>query len=185
MKALSADDRQRLEDLVHPIAEAHGAELVDVELSSDRSGVVLRIALEKKGATEGKWSTEASAVDLDACANVSRDLSPALDVNDLFPFRYHLEVGSPGVERPLKRLVDFDRFAGKEAKVKLHKALAGQKVVVAKVLGIVADRVRLEVGGRTHELALSEIERARLVFSFGPAPKPGKAANPKKQQKKS
>jgi ribosome maturation factor RimP len=185
VKALSLEDRQRLEDLVHPIAEAHGAELVDVELTSDRSGVVLRVALEKKGATEGKWTTEASAVDLEICANVSRDLSPALDVNDLFPFRYNLEVGSPGVERPLKRLVDYDRFAGKEAKVKLHKALAGQKVVVAKLLGVTADRVRLEEGGRTHELALADIESARLVFSFGPAPKPGKAANPKKQQKKS
>jgi ribosome maturation factor RimP len=185
VKALSPEDRQRLEDLVHPIADAHGAELVDVELTSDRSGVVLRVALEKKGATEGKWSTEAAAVDLEACANVSRDLSPALDVNDLFPFRYHLEVGSPGVERALKRLVDYDRFAGQEAKVKLHKALAGQKVVVAKLLGVTADRVRLEEGGRTHELPLSEIESARLVFSFGPAPKPGKAANPKKQQKKS
>ena len=185
MKAISPDDRKRLEELVHPIAEAHGAELVDVELSSDRSGVVLRVGLEKKGAAAGKWTTEESAVDLEACANVSRDLSPALDVNDFFPFRYHLEVGSPGVERALKSLADYDRFAGKEAKVKLHGSLAGQKVVQAKVLGVAGELVRLEEGGRTHELALSAIESARLVFSFGPAPKPGKAANPKKQKKQS
>ena len=184
VKALSPDDKKRLEDLVHPIAEAHGAELVDCELTSDRSGVVLRVSLERKGASEGKWSTEAAAVDLEICANVSRDLSPALDVNDLFPFRYNLEVGSPGVERPLKTLADYDRFAGKEAKLKLAKTLAGQKVVVAKLHGLAGDRVRVEEGGRTHELALTEIESARLVFSFGPAPKPGKAANPKKQQQK-
>jgi ribosome maturation factor RimP len=185
VKALSPDDKKRLEELVQPIAEAHGAELVDIELTSDRSGVVVRLALEKKGAAAGKWSTEEAAVDLEICANVSRDLSPALDVNDLFPFRYNLEVGSPGVERSLKSLADFDRFAGKEAKLKLAKTLAGQKVVVAKLLGLAGDLVRVEEGGRTHELALADIESARLVFSFGPAPKPGKAANPKKQQKKS
>jgi len=185
LKAISPDERKRLDDLVHPIADAHGAELVDVELSSDRSGVVLRIALEKKGAAAGKWTTEEAALDLDACAKVSRDLSPALDVNELFAFRYHLEVGSPGIERALRTLADYDRFTGQEAKVKLRGTLAGQKMVQAKLLGVAGDLVRIEEGPRTHELPLSAIESARLVFSFGPVPKPGKTANPKKQKKQS
>ena len=186
MKTLSAEDRKRLEELVRPIADAHGAELVDVELTSDRSGVVLRVALERKGAAAGMWRTEDAAVDLELCATVSRELSPTLDVHELLPFRYNLEVGSPGVERPLKSLADYARFAGKSAKLKLTHALSGQKVVDVKLIGVAGDNVCVEAAGRTHELALAAIESARLVFSFGPTPKPGKAANPKKpQQKKS
>ncbi len=183
MKTLSPEDRIRLEEIARPIAEAHGAELVDVELTTDRTGALLRVGLEKIGARAGRWTPANAAVDLEACAKVSRDLSPALDVNDFFPFRYNLEVGSPGVERAIKTLDDYDRFTGHEAKLKLRASLAGQKVVVARLKGIAGDVVRLEEGGRSHELPLSAIDSAHLVFSFGPAPKPGKAAHPKKQKK--
>src|SRR5208337_192068 len=91
-------DRDALVRVIEPVVHAHGAELVDLELKPDRGGWVLRVFVEKAGAASNKLSTRDAAVDLELCADVSRDLSPALDVVDLIPHAYHLEVGSPGVE---------------------------------------------------------------------------------------
>jgi ribosome maturation factor RimP len=95
-------DRDALLRVVEPVVRAHGAELVDLELKPDRGGWVLRVSVEKAGSADNRLSTREAAVDLELCADVSRDLSPALDVVDLIPHAYHLEVGSPGVERPLR-----------------------------------------------------------------------------------
>ena len=105
-------DMTRVRAVIEPIARAHGADLVWVELKNE-SGWVLRVFIEKSG-TEG--------ADLELCANVSRDLSPALDVADLISQRYNLEVSSPGFERTLQTgRADFDRFADRKAKIKLRQ----------------------------------------------------------------
>src|ERR1700712_3741381 len=101
--------RERLPAVIEPVVSAHGAELCDFELKNE-NGWVLRIYVERLGATANKLSTKAAAIDLDLCSNIARDLSPALDVADPIPYRYHLEVGSPGVERPLRKTEDFVRF---------------------------------------------------------------------------
>src|SRR5690348_8360108 len=90
--------RDRLAAIVEPIVRAHGAEVVDFEFKSEPGGWVLRVFVEKLGSAEALASTEQAAVDLDLCASVARDLSPALDVADLIPHRYHLEISSPGIE---------------------------------------------------------------------------------------
>src|SRR5437763_15348932 len=83
-------DRDRLDAVIAPIARAHGAEIVDVELKSEPQGWVLRIYVEKLGSQERNASTQDAAVDLTLCSNVARELSPALDVVDVVPHRYHL-----------------------------------------------------------------------------------------------
>jgi len=204
-------DRAALLRVVEPVVRAHGAELVDVEFKPDRGGWVLRLYVEKEGALAGRLSTRDAAVDLELCAGISRDLSPALDVADLITHAYHLEVGSPGVERPLRREGDFDRFAGEKVKIKLHRdaALAPPapasappasaaappaspaaearpvRVIVGTLTGVVDGKVRVEEGARTHEVPLASIESARLVFEFGPRGKPnGKPRGRETQQKK-
>jgi ribosome maturation factor RimP len=112
-------------------------------------------------------STRDAAVDLELCANVSRDLSPALDVADLIPHAYNLEVSSPGVERPLRVERDFARFTGQKAKLKLSESVDGQRVLVGILDGVQAGSVRVKEGSRVHEAPLSTIESARLVFEFG------------------
>ena len=179
-------DRARLMAVIDPVVRAHGAELVDIELKNE-NGWVLRVYVEKLGAMAEKMSTKAAAVDLECCSQIARDLSPALDVADPIPNRYHLEVGSPGLERPLKKDADFVRFAGHKAKLKLSKGVGGQKVLVG-TLGEVRDengRVTLSLteSGRTHEVPLEEILSARLVFEFGPASKPGGGSGKKKKRK--
>ena len=174
-------DRERLSAVLDPIAKAHGAEVFDVEFKSEPSGWVLRIYVEKLGSSEGKASTRDAAIDLELCSQVARELSPALDVADVVPHRYHLEVSSPGVERPLKRRQDYERFQGEKAKLRLHAAEQGQKVLVGKLTGVEskgADAedaiIAIQDGSRTYKVALSNISAARLVFEFGPQPKPGK-----------
>ena len=176
-------DRDALVRVVEPVVSAHGAELVDLELKPDRGGWVLRVFVEKAGAAANKLSTRDAAVDLELCADVSRDLSPALDVVDLIPHAYHLEVGSPGVERPLRGANDFARFAGQKAKLKLREPVGGQRVVVGVIDGVHGERVSVSEGSRTHDVPLAVIERARLVFELITQPKGGGAGN--KRQKKS
>ncbi len=159
--------------IVEPVVRAHGAELVDVEWKTEGHGWVLRVLIEKLGSLEKKAPTEQAGVDLETCSNIAKDLSPALDVNDPIPHRYSLEVGSPGVERALRKASDFARFESKKAKLKLHVAQSGQKVLVGLLGPLVDSKVTLVVDEKTFHIPLSEIASARLVFEFGPAPKPG------------
>lgn len=173
-KSSNAVDRSRLDPILGPIVRAHGAEVVDVELRTERNGWILRVSVEKLGSAANKASTKAAAVDLDTCANIARELSPALDVVDVVPHRYNLEVGSPGVERVLRTRADFDRFSGEKAKLKLRVAQRGQKVLVGNLGPVKGETVDVSADGFNYEIPLSDIEWAHLVFDFGPAPPPSK-----------
>jgi ribosome maturation factor RimP len=135
---------------------------------------MLRIYVERLGALANKLSTKAAAVDLDLCSNIARDLSPALDVADPIPYRYHLEVGSPGVERPLRKAEDFARFVGEKAKLKLRMGVAGQKVLVGKLIAVEGNLITLEDGAKSYPVPFDDVVAARLVFEFGPASRPGR-----------
>jgi ribosome maturation factor RimP len=160
-------DRDALVRVVEPIVRAHGAELVDLELKPDQNGWVLRVFVEKAGASANNMSTKDAAVNLELCADVSHDLSPALDVVDLIPHAYSLEVSSPGVERPLRGEQDFVRFAGQKAKLRMRNPVAGQRVLVGVLDGVSGGAVRVRDGSRVHEAPLDSIDTARLVFEFG------------------
>lgn len=166
-------DRARLLAIVEPVVRAHGAEVVDVELKNE-SGWILRVFVERAGSADKNASVVDAAVSLELCANVSRDLSPALDAADLVPSRYNLEVSSPGIERPLKTERDFRRFEGQKAKLRLKNPVAGQKVLVGILGPITSGTVAVVDGSRTFEAPLADVEKANLVFEFGPTPKPGK-----------
>lgn len=175
-------DRERLIAVIEPVVRAHGAELVDIELKNE-AGWVLRVYVEKLGAAAEKMSTKQAAVDLELCSSIARDLSPALDVADPIPHRYHLEVSSPGVERPLRKLDDYVRFAGEKAKLKLRNAVAGQKVLTG-ILGPVKDgAVDLVDGERSYKIPLEDVVSARLVFEFGPPSRPPSSGGKKKKRK--
>lgn len=177
-------DRDALLRVVEPVVRAHGAEVVDLELKPDQGGWVLRVFVEKAGASAHNLSTKDAAVNLELCADVSRDLSPALDVVDLIPHAYNLEVSSPGVERPLRTEADFVRFAGQKAKLRLRDPVGGQRVLVGLLDGVEGGKIRLTESGRTHEVSVSSIDRARLVFELSPQPKKnGSGAREHKQKK--
>jgi len=179
-KSTPSIDRARLHAVIEPIVSAHGAELCDFELKNE-NGWVLRIYVERLGAMAKRMSTKDAAIDLDLCSCIARDLSPVLDDNDPIPYRYHLEVGSPGVERPLRRVEDFVRFTGEKAKLKLRAGVAGHKVLVGKLGTVNGNILALEDGAKVYPVPLDDVVSARLVFEFGPAPKPVTSAKKKRK----
>ena len=177
-------DRKKLDEIVDPVAHAHGAEIQDVEFKTERGGWVLRLFVEKLGADAERMSTEQAAVDLELCSNVAHDVGTALDVADIIPHAYNLEVSSPGVERPLRDERDYVRFTGKKAKLRLTSPVKGQKVIVGLLSGVKDGKLSVKDGPHsTCEVPLADIESGRLVFEFGPAQRPSEKRGGKRGQR--
>ena len=144
-----------------------GYELVEVEWAGSSRGPILRIRIDRPGAGA------AEAILVGDCARVSRALEPWLDEVGSMPERYVLEVSSPGVERPLVRPRDFERFAGKKIAVKGSAPLVGRATrLEGELLGLAPrgegeERVRLRLpDGDEVEIPRSEITGAHLVFEW-------------------
>ncbi len=154
---------------LQPVMSAAGLELIDVEL---RAGVLL-VTVDRAG-----------GVDLDALTEANRAASSVLDELDPIPGRYALEVSSPGVERTLRTPAHFSRAVGEVVTVKTRPQVAGDRRRRGRLLSADDDGFELEVEGadRPVRLAYGEVDRARTVFEWGPAPRPGRprhAAEPK------
>ena len=99
------------------------------------------------------------------CASISRALSAIFDVEDPIRGAYTLEVSSPGIDRPLTRAKDFDRFAGHLAKVEMQSVVKGRKRYNGTILGVIDDNVRLATENGDVELPVDEIVTAKLVIT--------------------
>jgi len=103
---------------------------------------------------------------VEECAAISRAVSALLDVEDPIPGRYHLEVSSPGIDRPLTRLADFERFAGFEARVELRRSGDGRRRYSGRLRGLAGTVVRLETAaGEQVEVPFEDIHKAKLVLT--------------------
>ena len=109
-----------------------------------------------------------SGVSLEDCTGVSRDVSTALDVHeDLLLFgAYRLEVSSPGLERPLVKLADFERFSGREVKVRTQSPIERQRRFRGKLLRVVDQSIELDQDGKVFLIPHAEIAQANLVYRF-------------------
>ncbi len=155
---------EKIEQLLLPVAEDLNLELVDIEYQREERGWVLRIYLDKDG-----------GINLDDCAQASREFSTLLDVEDIVDTVYNLEVSSPGLERPLKKLADFERFSGKPAKIKTCRACdpdergQNRRVFSGVLQGVRDGRVVLlqsdKKGGEV-VFDLRDIDKANLAFEF-------------------
>lgn len=145
----------RIAELVEPTVEAMGYGLVRVILNPGRSPR-LQVMVERK---------DEAPLSLDDCAEVSRALSAVLDVEDPIEGSYTLEVSSPGIDRPLTRPADFERFAGYEASVELTGPIEGQRRFKGRLLGVEGDRVRMAGLEREVNLPMRQIRRAKLVLN--------------------
>jgi len=172
-------DRERLHAAIGPVFVAHGVECVELVWRTDRGGWLLEISIERverSASVEG--SPQGYGVTIDLCADISRDLSAALDVADCIPHRYTLEVGSPGVERALYVRRDYERFAGQAARLKLSAARAGQYVIFGTLHGL-DDHGAVLIETEQGELAsieLETIQSARILFEWK------KGAGPREQR---
>ncbi len=120
------------------VAAGYGLEIFDVQYRRESGGMVLRIQIDRPGSA----ATAEESVSVQDCANVSRDLSAILDVDDVVPTAYTLEVSSPGLDRPLTRADDYRRFAGRRAKVVMREPVDGQTYFKGRLVGLGLDRGR-------------------------------------------
>ncbi len=145
----------RVAALITGPLEGLGYELVRVQLSGgDRP--VLQIMAER---ADGVGMT------VDDCADISRSVSALLDAEDPIAGAYTLEVSSPGIDRPLTRPRDFERFAGFDARIETHESIAGRRRFKGRLLGLEAGMVSLAVDEDTVRLPIEAIAKARLVLT--------------------
>ncbi len=145
----------RIAELVEPTVEAMGFGLVRLVLNPGRNPR-LQVMIERK---------DAAATTVDDCAEVSRALSAVLDVEDPIVGSYTLEVSSPGIDRPLTRRADFERFAGYEASIELLEPIEGQRRFKGRLLGVAGVAVRMAAPEREIALPIRQIRRAKLVLN--------------------
>ena len=138
--------------LIEPVVTGLGYELVGVEYLAQGRHSLLRVYVDSE-----------AGITVDDCADVSRQLSAMLDVEDPLPGTYSLEVSSPGLDRPLFEAADFDRFAGSQVRIRLASPLDGQRKFKGVLKGIQDNNVLLMEDGREVSVPLDRIAKANLV----------------------
>ncbi|WP_341910344.1 ribosome maturation factor RimP [Ferrovibrio terrae] len=156
------DAANRIAELIAPTLEAMGFQLVRVKLMGTERPV-LQIMFERD--TGG--APHDGGITVDDCAEVSRAVSAVLDVEDPISGAYRLEVSSPGLDRPLTKPADFERFKGFAAKVELGRPHEGRKRFQGRLGGLAGDAVVLrdETKGDETRLPVAEIASAKLIVT--------------------
>jgi ribosome maturation factor RimP len=154
---------EQVRPIANRVAETHGLEVFDVQFRRESGGMVLRVQVDRPGPA----ATAEESVGVDDCALVSRDLSAVLDVEDVIPGGYVLEVSSPGLDRPLRGPEDYRRFAGRRVKVVMREAVDGQSFFKGQLGGVAeSDLVIVTDDGRRHRVPLAIVSRANLEVEF-------------------
>ena len=147
--------KERIESLIAPTMDAMEFDIVRVILMGKKE-VRLQIMVEHRGG---------GSMTVDDCAGLSHAISAVLDVADPMPGGYTLEVSSPGLDRPLVRLADFNRFAGFEARIETAESLQGRKRFRGLLLGVQNEMVHIRTEDGERALPFSGIARAKLVMT--------------------
>jgi ribosome maturation factor RimP len=146
----------RVNALAGPIAEDLGLELADVVYTNLQGRWVLQVFIDKPG-----------GVTLGDCGALSRELSTALDVDELMPERYSLEVSSPGLDRALKKEKDFLRFVGKKVRLRTKEPIGKSRNFSATIAGVEQGMVVMEdTDGRRWQVDFGNIEKANLIIEI-------------------
>lgn len=154
------DSTERMRTLIAPLVAETDAHLYDLEFDSG----VLRVTIDREG-----------GVDMGVVGSLTRSISRMIDEQDPIPGQFTLEVSSPGLERPLRTPEHFVRAIGEKVNVKTRAGVEGERRFQATIVTADADGVTFDDERR---LGIDQIERARTVFDWGPAPKPGSGSKP-------
>jgi ribosome maturation factor RimP len=161
-----ADVLEQVRSAATRVAAGYGLEIFDVQFRREASGMVLRVRLDRPGPA----ASAEESVSVEDCARVSRDLSAILDVEDVVPTAYTLEVSSPGLDRPLRSADDYRRFTGRRAKLVMRERIDGQGFFKGRLAGVDGDDGLVVIidgdDGRTHRVPLGVITRANLEVEF-------------------
>ena len=153
-------ERQQIESRIREIsksaADAKGLEFVHSEVAGTKRNAVVRVFVDKPG-----------GVTLDDCSELSRDIEGVLDIEDVVPSSYVLEVSSPGLERELYSIGDFQKFTGKAARIKTVEAIDGRKTFKGSIISVDGENILFDdktVGQIT--IPYSNVSKANLVFDL-------------------
>lgn len=160
------DIPEQLRELIEPVVEDHGFELVDIEFF--RGSGILRVIMDT-ALGDGR-------VPVDRCAEVSREIESVLDAADAVPGRYRLEVSSPGLDRMLTREKDFAAACGMEVKLRTRRPLNGRRRFRGVLTGFEGGVLRLLVDGDLAEIPFEEVEKANRVYEFSRVDFAGRSA---------
>jgi ribosome maturation factor RimP len=149
------DRIRQIRELIEPTLRDMGFELVRALVSGGQRPT-LQIMVER---------ADYAPTTLEGCAEVSHAVSALLDVADLLPGAYRLEVSSPGIDRPLVRRSDYERFAGLEARLETELPIDGRRRFRGRLLGLAGDQVRLALPEGEQSIPLDAIKKAKLVLT--------------------
>lgn len=151
--------KKKIEDIVAefagPIANNHSFELVDVEFIKEGTNWYLRIYIDKPG-----------GITIDDCKVVSEEISDILDKKDPIDQSYFLEVSSPGLDRPLKKDSDFEKFKGELVEVKVYKPIDGRKVFEGELIGLIDNKIIIKIDDENAEFEKDQVAVVRRVIKF-------------------
>jgi ribosome maturation factor RimP len=148
-------DQSHLWELFEPVVNGMGFELIEIEHFPNPKHGVLRLYIDKEG-----------GVNIDDCSDVSRQISALIDVEDPIRGQFNLEISSPGMDRPLRRLKDFQRFTGSLVKLKTAMPLDGQRNFKGRLLEANEDVLVIETDTEEISLPMNAIEKARIVPEY-------------------
>ena len=146
---------KQVEEISESLVVSEGMELVDLEYRREGPRWMLRLFIDKEG-----------GVTVDDCARISRDLGDLLDVKDLIPQAYVLEVSSPGLNRRIRKKKDFSRFAGQKVQLLLVSPKDGRRKIVGDLVGVEGEEVVVIGTEGRFSVALENIARANLIYEF-------------------
>lgn len=148
-------DLEKIESVTEPVVQSVGCELVACEWAMEGGGPVLRVLVDKEG-----------GVLVQDCEKISHLLDPVLDVEDLIPGRYNLEISSPGLERPLRKFNDFKRFTGNSVRLKTKIPLQNRSHFKGVIRKVEDETIFIEGEGTIFEIPFKEVHRARLEIDW-------------------
>jgi ribosome maturation factor RimP len=149
-------DAGKIEEMIGPSLSAMGYGIVRVAFTGGRTRPTLQIMAERN---------DDAGMTVEDCETISHTVSALLDVADPIDSAYRLEISSPGIDRPLTRRADYERFAGFEAKIEMQRPVGGRRRFQGKLLGLEGDDAKLLVGADALLLPLDAIARAKLVLT--------------------
>ncbi len=151
---MNGDIKQKVLDLANDVAEGQGLQIFDIELLG-RGRILLRVIIDRE-----------SGVTLDDCERFSKAFGAALDVENPLPRSYNLEVSSPGLDRPLRKLKDFEKNIGKLARITTAEKIENQNFLIGRITEVSDDSVRLMIKELEINIPFDKISKARLEIEL-------------------
>lgn len=146
---------EQIEAAITPSVTGLGFELVQVKWMDSKKSQLLQIMAERPD----------GSMTLDDCEKLSRQISAVLDVEDIIPTAYRLEVGSPGIDRPLVKLIDYPKYVGHIVKIETVLPIDGRKRFTGAIKTVEGNDITITVDGKDHVLPFADIQQAKLVLT--------------------